>query len=82
MKLRFRNRNQIQTKFVELDSAKCQACWKCVENCKNNAIGKIDIIIHKHALIKNPENCTGCLKCVKVCEFGAYRKKGVTHGIQ
>ena len=82
MKLRFRNKNHTQTKFVELDTKKCQACWKCLSNCKKNVIGKVDIIIHKHALIEYPDNCTGCLQCVKTCEFGAYRKTGLTHGIQ
>jgi ferredoxin len=81
MKLRFRDGNQTQTKFIELHTEKCTACWKCIANCKNNVIGKIDIIVHKHALIKNLENCTGCLKCVKTCESGAYSKKGVQNGI-
>jgi 2-oxoglutarate ferredoxin oxidoreductase subunit delta len=81
MKLRLRDRDKLRTKFIELDTQKCQACWKCLAGCKNNVIGKVDIIIHKHALIKNPENCTGCLKCVKACEFGAYSKKGAQRGI-
>ncbi len=80
MKLRFRNRNQMQTKFIELNTQKCQACWKCLSNCKNNVIGKIDILVHKHALIKNPDDCTGCLRCVRICEFGAYSRKEVENG--
>jgi Fe-S-cluster-containing hydrogenase component 2 len=39
-------------------------------------IGKINIIIHKHAVMrgKNKDQCIGCLKCVQVCPFGAFSK--------
>jgi 2-oxoglutarate ferredoxin oxidoreductase subunit delta len=80
MKLHHRDKSRTRTKFVRLDTQKCQACWKCLEACKNGVIGKIDLIIHKHAILRNPESCKGCLKCVKVCEYGAYTRIGAGNG--
>jgi len=66
-----RNRNNFKTGFIEFNSRKCKACWKCVDICPQKVFGKIDIIIHRHALIKNGDRCTGCGKCAKVCECDA-----------
>ena len=61
-----------RTKFIDLDPHKCQACFKCVEGCKQHVLGKINILgIHKHAKVVNPDACKGCKKCVKTCEHGA-----------
>ncbi|MDR3217405.1 MAG: 4Fe-4S binding protein [Dysgonamonadaceae bacterium] len=46
----------------------------CVEACPENVIGKVHFLFHKHAVIRNPENCIGCLKCVSVCKYGAIGK--------
>ncbi len=59
------------TKFISIQTDKCLACWKCVEACPSEVIGKIDIIIHKHAVVDNRDECTGCRKCVKACECNA-----------
>jgi 2-oxoglutarate ferredoxin oxidoreductase subunit delta len=74
MELQFFKPDQKQTPFVLLDTHKCEACWECINSCNNNVIGKVDIFIQKHAVIKNPGKCTGCLKCIRVCTFGAYSK--------
>jgi MinD superfamily P-loop ATPase len=55
------------TEYIQVDSRKCKACWKCIEVCRNNVIGKINLPFHKHVHIEHPELCKGCLKCLKVC---------------
>jgi 2-oxoglutarate ferredoxin oxidoreductase subunit delta len=57
---------------VLFDSGKCKACWKCLDVCSQQVIGKINIIVHKHAIMKKKEQCIGCLKCVRICEYGAF----------
>lgn len=76
MKLRFLKRNHVESRFVRLNTRKCEACWKCLEKCPSQVIGKVDLLWHKHALIKNACDCTGCLRCVKACESGALLKIG------
>lgn len=66
-----RSRRQHSTKFVELNTHLCQACWACVEACPNGVLGKIDIFFHKHAKIVDIRACKGCLKCVNACPNGA-----------
>jgi NAD-dependent dihydropyrimidine dehydrogenase PreA subunit len=67
----FFNRKRTRTPFVQLDTQKCKACWKCVDNCSNQVISKINLPFHKHARVDAAEKCTGCLKCIDVCENGA-----------
>jgi Fe-S-cluster-containing hydrogenase component 2 len=61
----------VKTNFIEFDSSKCEACWKCIPACQSGVIGKIDIFFHKHARIIKSDACKGCLKCTKVCAYGA-----------
>ena len=61
----------MQTEHIQLDPNLCQACWECVNNCPKQVLGKIDLPIHKHAKIVNPDDCIGCRKCVKSCQYGA-----------
>ena len=68
----FFNREHKRTPFIQLDTRKCKACWKCIKNCTNLVIGKVDLLGHKHALIVEPEACTGCLNCISVCQYNAY----------
>jgi NAD-dependent dihydropyrimidine dehydrogenase PreA subunit len=68
----FFNRNHKRTPFVQLDTRKCKACWKCIDNCTNLVIGKVDFANHKHALILQPYSCTGCLNCISICQYNAY----------
>jgi ferredoxin len=74
MKLKFFSREHTKTPYIQLDTRKCKACWKCLENCPGQAIHKIDLAWHKHVLIVAPAQCIGCLKCIKVCEHEAYSK--------
>lgn len=66
-----KKRHRHETVYIQLDTSKCTACFKCIEACSKNVIGKINILIHKHAIIRNGEECVGCGKCVKVCDAGA-----------
>ena len=69
--IRFQPGKLQKTKFISLDPNKCQACFKCVEGCKKQVLGKIDLPFHKHAKVVNPDACIGCKKCIKTCEHGA-----------
>jgi len=62
------------TKYIQLDTRKCKACWKCVEACDKNVFGRINLPWHKHVVIVRCNNCTGCLKCMKTCEHNAISK--------
>ncbi len=74
MRSKFNNTNHKQTQFIQLNTIKCKACWKCTEKCPAKVFRKIDLPWHKHVVISNGEECTGCLKCVKACEYNALNK--------
>ena len=61
----------LQTEHIALDPHKCEACWKCVEVCPKQVLGKLRILWHKHAKLFHPEACIGCKKCVKACQYGS-----------
>jgi ferredoxin len=69
------SRSHTLTPFVQLNTSKCKACWKCLHQCPQLAIDKVDLPWHKHALIANSGACSGCLKCVRVCEYHAFSKR-------
>lgn len=74
METRRNNHGQANTNYIVLDTRKCEACWKCMEICTNNVIGRVNLPWHKHALIIQRDNCTGCSKCIKACDFNAITK--------
>lgn len=59
------------TDFIRLMTRRCEACWNCIDVCPKQVLGKIDLIWHRHANIRNAEACNGCKKCVRTCESGA-----------
>ena len=71
MKVRQKSRSSMSTYYITIDTKFCEACWKCIDVCKNEVLGNIDIFFHKHVKIKQPDKCTGCAKCIKICEHGA-----------
>jgi 2-oxoglutarate ferredoxin oxidoreductase subunit delta len=75
MRTPFFNQEHIKTRFVVLDTKKCEACWKCLDVCTNKVIGRINLPWHKHARFINQSACTGCMKCVKGCNTGALSKQ-------
>ncbi len=58
-----------------LDRSRCKACWRCVKVCPEQAIGKIDMWLHRHAVIVAADACSGCLRCVKTCPSGALSER-------
>jgi Fe-S-cluster-containing hydrogenase component 2 len=69
------SRHLLRTDFVELDTRKCQACWRCVDACARQVIGKVSVLWHKHAKLRAGKDCTGCLKCVAVCPAKAMARR-------
>jgi 2-oxoglutarate ferredoxin oxidoreductase subunit delta len=72
-----RSRSHTNTKYIELNRRRCQACWKCVESCPNGVLGKIIFFNHRHARVDHAEACKGCRKCVDGCPNGAIRYTNV-----
>ncbi len=64
----------VATRFVRLDTARCRACWLCVDHCHKHVFRKVDFLGHRHALLSQPDLCTGCLKCVKNCDTMALQQ--------
>ena len=60
------------TRYVKIDARKCKACWKCVDECPRQVIGKIDLWFHKHVVFRHSDACVGCRKCIETCPHGAY----------
>jgi NAD-dependent dihydropyrimidine dehydrogenase PreA subunit len=81
MKKRGHLHRHLNTKYIELNTRRCQACWKCVEACPNHVLGKAILFRHRHAHVDDADACKGCKKCVRVCENGAiiYREDGKLH---
>ena len=63
---------KIHTKYVWANHQQCKACWKCVDACPKQVIGKAGIFWHKHIKLKNSENCNGCKKCIQICPYGVF----------
>lgn len=74
MKIQSIRQNPTRTKFIQLDTRKCIACWKCQSECRNQVIGRVDLPWHKHSRFVNSTKCTGCFKCLNVCAPGALVK--------
>lgn len=74
-----RRKMHIVTRYIKLNNSLCKACWKCVDSCHGNVIGKVDLLFHKHAHIDDPENCKGCLQCVKACPQHAITEYRITN---
>lgn len=62
------------TPFILFVPNKCEACWKCIEHCNHDVLGKVVFLFHKHIKISKPDFCIGCMKCVNVCEHNALYK--------
>jgi len=74
MKPGFLNCEHTRTPFIQINTRKCKACWKCLENCPNQIVGKVDLRWHKHTLIVKPGLCIGCFKCMEVCENDVFSR--------
>ena len=63
----------LRTRFIQIESRRCHACWKCVETCPNDVLGKVSFFKHRHARVDHPEACKGCKRCVSACPNSAIR---------
>jgi 2-oxoglutarate ferredoxin oxidoreductase subunit delta len=59
--------SKIKTAHILINPKQCDACWKCIETCPNDVIGKVSFLWHKHIVIQNGDSCSGCKKCIKTC---------------
>ncbi len=60
-------KSHTNTKYIEINRSRCQACWKCVETCPNGVLGKVIVFKHRHARVDHAAACKGCKKCVDNC---------------
>ena len=51
---------RIHTPYIWVNPRACAACWKCIDNCPRDVIGKVGFLWHKHIVIRNADNCIGC----------------------
>ena len=63
----FKHQHKLSTEFIDFIPKGCISCWKCVEACPKNVIGKIEVLFHRHAILVDADACIGCKKCVKAC---------------
>lgn len=56
---------------VTVSTKSCVGCGQCVERCRRNAMGLVQLRNETYAMLINPANCTGCGKCAKACKFNA-----------
>ena len=69
-------RRPIKTEYLDIDTAKCTACGKCIEECSNQVLKLVGIkfiINHRHIKVAKPEECIACFSCVEACSEGAIR---------
>jgi 2-oxoglutarate ferredoxin oxidoreductase subunit delta len=66
-----RENSKNETAFIRFKSSECRACWNCIDACPEGVFVKMNILVHKHVLIKNGKDCIGCGKCVSICRSGA-----------
>jgi NAD-dependent dihydropyrimidine dehydrogenase PreA subunit len=64
-------RRRTPSAFIALDRGSCEACWECIAACPKGVIDKMDMWLHRHAVVRAGDLCTGCGRCVKVCPSGA-----------
>jgi len=67
--------DKIRTPHIWANPKKCAACWKCVEECPNHAIGRVGFLWHKHIVFQNSSDCIGCKKCIRTCQHGVFRER-------
>jgi NAD-dependent dihydropyrimidine dehydrogenase PreA subunit len=67
--------NKIRTSHIWANPRNCVACWKCIDTCPEQVIGKVSFLWHKHVIIKNSADCIGCKKCIQVCSSGVFSEE-------
>ncbi len=64
-------RRHTATRFIQVNTHLCEACWNCLEVCPKPVLGKLEIGPHRHIHIDDAENCNGCKRCVRACPHSA-----------
>ena len=59
--------NKKSTSYITLNPHRCVACWKCIEKCPKQVIGKVQFLWHRHVVFKKSDDCIGCKQCIKLC---------------
>ena len=70
-------RRHVKTEYLDIDTAKCTACGKCIEECSQQILKLVGIkfiINHRHIKVARPEECIGCLSCLEVCPENAIKE--------
>jgi len=71
MKLHNPFQRHTQTKYIQVRTHFCEACWSCLDACPNQVLGKLEMGPHRHIRVERQENCKGCKKCVMACPHNA-----------
>lgn len=66
----------MSTAHVTMNPHRCMACWKCVDKCPKNVIGRAGFLWYRHAAFKNSGACIGCKRCIKTCPNGVFSESG------
>jgi Fe-S-cluster-containing hydrogenase component 2 len=64
------------TRYVSIDTRKCTACWKCIDECKFGVLKSLNMWFHKHVVVGDAEKCRGCKHCIAVCPSGVFKDRG------
>jgi ferredoxin len=64
------------TRYVTIDTGKCTACWKCIDECKFGVLRPLNMWFHKHVVVEDAEKCRGCKHCIAVCPNGVFEASG------
>ena len=52
MKLHNPFRRHTMTKYIQVNTRLCEACWSCLDVCPNQVLGKLEIGPHRHIRIE------------------------------
>lgn len=72
-------RGHITTERVDIDTALCTACGRCVRACSSGVL-KVSGPKHlndRHVRVVRPRDCHGCLSCASACREGAIVQRSV-----
>ena len=82
-----RHPRRIESPYVALDRSRCAGCWECIAVCPESVLGKIEIVLHRHVIVKARHaivragaRCLGCRRCIKICAAGALSDRGGSPG--
>ena len=63
--------SKVKNISVTVSMEKCVGCGLCVERCRHNAMGLVQLKDTTYAMMVNPANCHACGRCARKCKFNA-----------